>query len=80
MNCERDVRWDLHARLCPNAAGADIRSVNTEAGMFVIRKRRNIVNEKDILALVQKVIKVYEYSRPLQSVWCIISCIVWGLF
>jgi hypothetical protein len=31
MACERDVRFELLARLCPNSTGADIRSVCTEA-------------------------------------------------
>ncbi len=39
MNVERDIRFELLARLCPNATGADIRSVCTEAGMFAIRSR-----------------------------------------
>jgi len=59
VNCERDIRWDLLARLCPNATGADIRSVCTEAGMFAIRARRKTVNEKDFLESVSKVIKGY---------------------
>ncbi|CAI5951457.1 unnamed protein product [Closterium sp. NIES-65] len=40
MNCERDIRFELLARLCPNSTGADIRSVCTEAGMYAIRARR----------------------------------------
>ena len=43
------------ARLCPNATGADIRSVCTEAGMFAIRARRKTVTEKDFLDAVNKV-------------------------
>lgn len=39
MNVERDIRFELLARLCPNATGADIRSVCTEAGMYAIRSR-----------------------------------------
>merc|ERR1712054_528474 len=31
MSCERDIRFELLARLCPNATGADIKSVCTEA-------------------------------------------------
>jgi len=42
MNCERDIRYELLARLCPNATGADIRSVCTEAGMYAIRDRRKV--------------------------------------
>jgi hypothetical protein len=31
MACERDIRFELLGRLCPNSTGADIRSVCTEA-------------------------------------------------
>lgn len=55
MNCERDIRFELMARLCPNSTGADIRSVCTEAGMFAIRARRKTVTEKDFLDAVNKV-------------------------
>jgi SpoVK/Ycf46/Vps4 family AAA+-type ATPase len=37
MNVERDIRFELISRLCPNATGAELRSVCTEAGMFAIR-------------------------------------------
>lgn len=57
MNCEKGIRFELLARLCPNATGADIRSVCTEAGMFAIRERRKKVTEKDLLDAVEKVIK-----------------------
>ncbi|CAO2617066.1 26S proteasome regulatory subunit 7, partial [Lemmus lemmus] len=51
MSVERDIRFELLARLCPNSTGAEIRSVCTEAGMFAIRK--------DFLEAVNKVIKSY---------------------
>merc|ERR1712086_2385 len=60
MNCERDIRFELLARLCPNTTGADIRSVCSEAGMYAIRQRRKTVNEKDFLEAVNKVIKGYQ--------------------
>ncbi|KAJ3203239.1 26S proteasome regulatory subunit 7 [Entophlyctis luteolus] len=59
MSVERDIRFDLLARLCPNATGAELRSVCTEAGMYAIRARRKIATEKDFLEAVQKVIKSY---------------------
>ncbi|KAI6241852.1 26S proteasome regulatory subunit 7 [Aphelenchoides fujianensis] len=59
MSVERDIRYDLLARLCPNCTGAEIRSVCTEAGMFAIRARRKMVTEKDFLDAIQKVIKGY---------------------
>jgi 26S proteasome regulatory subunit T1 len=34
MNVERDIRFDLIARLCPNTTGAELRSVATEVGSF----------------------------------------------
>lgn len=55
MNCEREIRFELLGRLCPNSTGADIRSVCTEAGMFAIRARRKTVTEKDFLDAVNKV-------------------------
>ncbi|XP_055354037.1 26S proteasome regulatory subunit 7 [Paramacrobiotus metropolitanus] len=59
MSVERDIRWELLARLCPNSTGADIRSVCTEAGMYAIRARRKLATEKDFLDAVNKVIKAY---------------------
>merc|ERR1711934_761369 len=60
MNIERGIRFELLARLCPNATGADIRSVCTESGMFAIRARRKVVTEKDFLDAINKVIKGYK--------------------
>merc|ERR1712156_1284350 len=40
MAFDKDIRYELIARLCPNSTGADIKSVCTEAGMFAIRARR----------------------------------------
>ncbi|ANZ77570.1 BA75_04579T0 [Komagataella pastoris] len=57
MSCERNIRWELISRLCPNATGAELRSVCTEAGMFAIRARRKVATEKDFLQAVEKVIK-----------------------
>ena len=59
MNCDRNIRWELVARLCPNTTGAELRSVCTEAGMCAIRARRKAVTEADVLEAVQKVIKGY---------------------
>ena len=55
------------ARLCPNATGADIRSVCTEAGMFAIRARRKSITEKDLLEAIDKVIKGYSKFSATQK-------------
>jgi len=59
VNCERGIRWELLARLCPNTTGAEVRSVCTEAGMYAIRARRKLVTEKDMLESINKVVKGY---------------------
>ncbi|KAL3803280.1 hypothetical protein ACHAWO_000109 [Cyclotella atomus] len=60
MNCDRDIRFELISRLCPNTTGAELHSVCTEAGMFAIRARRKNVSEKDFLDSVNKVVKGYK--------------------
>jgi len=59
MNVEPGIRYELLSRMCPNATGADVRSVCTEAGMFAIRARRKTVTERDFLDSIEKVIKAY---------------------
>ena len=44
MSVDRNIRFDLISRLCPNSTGAELRSVCTEAGMFAIRARRKVIN------------------------------------
>eukprot|EP01029_Cantina_marsupialis_P005810 TRINITY_DN1630_c0_g1_i2.p1 TRINITY_DN1630_c0_g1~~TRINITY_DN1630_c0_g1_i2.p1 ORF type:complete len:349 (+),score=114.33 TRINITY_DN1630_c0_g1_i2:334-1380(+) len=60
MNCDRGIRFELLARLCENATGAELRSVCTEAGMFAIRSRRKSVTEGDFIKSIEKVIKGYK--------------------
>lgn len=60
MAVDRDIRYELLARLCPNTTGAELRSVCTEAGMFAIRARRKSITEKDFLESINKVIKGYQ--------------------
>nr|ADD38563.1 26S protease regulatory subunit 7 [Lepeophtheirus salmonis] len=59
MSVEKEIRYELLGRLCPNSTGAEIRSVCTEAGMFAIRSRRKMATEKDFLQAINKVIKSY---------------------
>ena len=60
MSVDRDIRYELLARLCPNTTGAELHSVCTEAGMYAIRARRKSATEKDFLDSVNKVIKGYQ--------------------
>merc|ERR1711998_289598 len=56
---DKDIRFELIARMCPNTTGAELRSVCTEAGMFAIRARRKLVTERDMLDSINKVVKGY---------------------
>ncbi|KIM87670.1 hypothetical protein PILCRDRAFT_4086 [Piloderma croceum F 1598] len=71
MSVERDIRFDLIARLCPNTTGAELRSVATEAGMFAIRARRKVASERDFLDAVEKVVRqgTKFSSTPLYQVY-----------
>lgn len=55
MAFDKDIRFELIGRLCPNTTGADIRSVCTEAGMFAIRQRRKSISERDLMDSIEKV-------------------------
>merc|ERR1712194_617646 len=57
---DRDVRFELLSRLCPNTTGAELKSVCTEAGMFAIRARRKSISEKDLIGAINKVVKGYK--------------------
>ena len=77
MTCERGIRFELLARLCPNTTGAEIRSVCTEAGMFAIRARRKAVTEEDFLNAIDKVIKGYQKFSSTSKYMVYISCVCW---
>lgn len=44
MSVERDIRFDLIARLCPNTTGAELRSVATEVRYLCGIAAVNIAN------------------------------------
>ena len=67
MAFDKDIRFELIARMCPNTTGADIRSVCTEAGMFAIRARRKAITEKDLMDAIDKVIKGYSKFSSLNK-------------
>ena len=64
---DKDIRFELIARMCPNSTGAEIKSVCTEAGMFAIRARRKSISEKDLIDSIDKVIKGYQKFSSTQK-------------
>ena len=56
MSMEKNIRFELLARLCPNSSGAEIRSVCCEAGMFAIRARRKAISEKRLKCQSSKIL------------------------
>ena len=70
MAFNKDIRFELIARLCPNTTGADIRSVCTEAGMFALRERRIHVTQEDFEMAVAKVMKKdIESNFAIRRAW-----------
>ena len=76
MNVERNIRFELLARLCPNSTGADIRSVCTEAGMFAIRNRCTLVECTDVSCSICHHCKMHKalginqtWQQGLMSFW-----------
>ena len=59
MSLDRNIRFELLARQCPNSTGADIKSVCIEAAVFAIRARKNMITEQNFLDAIQKTIKGY---------------------
>ncbi|XP_022591737.2 26S proteasome regulatory subunit 7A [Cyclospora cayetanensis] len=60
LSVDRNIRYELLARLCPNSTGADLRSVCTEAGILAIRARKKSISEKDFIEAINRVIKGYK--------------------
>eukprot|EP00435_Cladocopium_sp_Y103_P059125 s271_g21.t1 len=73
MAIDRDVRFELLARLCPNTTGAECRSVCTEAGMYAIRARRKSISEKDLIDAINKVIKGYSKFSATPKYMCAVQ-------
>lgn len=57
MSVDKDIRYELIARMCNGATGAELRAVAIEAGMFAIRERRKVATETDFIKAVDKVVK-----------------------
>jgi ATP-dependent 26S proteasome regulatory subunit len=68
MNVDRDIRFEVIARLCPNTTGAELRSVCTEAGMFAIRARKKSISEKDFMDSVNKV-RMEDGMNEVEAKW-----------
>ncbi len=60
MNLDKDVDMEYLASRTEGASGADIKAICTEAGMFAIRDRRDIVKLIDFEKAIEKVMKKLE--------------------
>jgi proteasome regulatory subunit len=54
MNLASDIDFDELAEMTPDASGADIKAICTEAGMFAIRDDRTEVTLDDFLEAHEK--------------------------
>ncbi len=54
MNLSKDVNYDILAGRTEGMSGADIKTICTEAGMFTIRDKRNMITHRDFLKAIEK--------------------------
>ena len=54
-NMEDDVNFDIIARRTPGLSGADLASVVNEGAIFAVRDSRKSIQQKDLLAAIEKV-------------------------
>ena len=73
MAFDKDIRFELIGRLCPNTTGADIRSVCTEAGMFAIDNVERVFRREISWILSRKLSKVTLNSQLHRNIWCTIE-------
>lgn len=64
MSVERDIRFDLIARLCPNTTGAELRSVATEVCFSLACSR---VPEPDLVLCRLECLQSVHGGRLLQN-------------
>ncbi len=55
LNIEGEVKFKILVNLTEGATGADIKAICTEAGMFAIRKNKEIIVKDDFIDAVNKV-------------------------
>jgi proteasome regulatory subunit len=63
MNLDKGVSLDKIAKMTAGFSGADLSAVAREAGIFVLRRRGNIVTMQDLLDGVKKVQRGEEQNR-----------------
>ena len=58
MSMEKNIRFELLARLCPNTTGAELRSVCTEAGIYQIMIQGCLQSEQEGKLSVKKIYQI----------------------
>lgn len=56
MNLAKDLNYEILAGRTEGMSGADIKTICTEAGMFTIRDKRTVVEHRDFLKAVEKLL------------------------
>ena len=66
LNCDRNIRWELIARLCPNTTGAELRSVCTGHSQDTSTSARHRMPTH----FIQRLFSTLTVILPL----CVLSC------
>lgn len=57
LNLSEDINIEAFSKMTEGATGADIKAICTEAGMYTIRRDSEVVEKKDFLQAIEKVMK-----------------------
>ncbi|MBD3197325.1 MAG: proteasome-activating nucleotidase [Candidatus Lokiarchaeota archaeon] len=69
LNIKDDVLIDKLVNLTNNSTGADIKAICTEAGMFAIRRNSEIIEQKDFLNGINKVLNSTKFNKACADIF-----------
>ena len=68
MNLDEEVNLEEVARLTEGKNGADLKAISMEAGMFAIRREREVITQEDFLAAIEKVAQDFDRQKLASTV------------
>lgn len=69
MNLSEDVNYDILAGRTEGMSGADIKTICTEAGMFTIRDKRNMIDHRDFLKAIEKLKSKHQHTEGSTNIY-----------
>jgi proteasome regulatory subunit len=69
MNLSKDINYDILAGRTEGMSGADIKTICTEAGMFTIRDKRNMITHRDFLKAIEKLLQKRQQTEKAMNLY-----------